>query len=185
MVMNVKGDYTGCAVLLYDGNGDYIKRCEVSHFNRRTYQLQLRDGVPLSLAVDDICSLLILTEPSPREYKGRVLVDKSERVLVLFRGKDKESRRVGRYKVNFPALITSLIRDGEVYDLHTPITVKVINISRNGVRLHASSNALRERDMIRLQVNIDGTEKRLTSLVVNTLDRDAGTSEYGCGLINE
>ncbi|MCL2500641.1 MAG: PilZ domain-containing protein [Defluviitaleaceae bacterium] len=178
-----KGDYTGCAVLLYDGNGEYIKRCEVSHFNKRTYQLQLKSGIPPVLTVDDICSLLILTEPSPMEYKGRVLIEKSERVFVLFRGKEKESRRIGRYKVNFTAQITALIRDGEVYDLHTAIEVKVINISRNGIRLRAAVNALRENDKINLKVLIDGIEKQLTAVVVNQTDKGSEASEYGCGLI--
>jgi len=178
-----KGDYTGCDVLLYNDKGDYLNRCEASHFDKRTYQLRLRGGVPLSLAADDICSLLILTEPSPREYKGRVLTESSERVLVLFRGKEKESRRVGRYKVNFTAQIISLIREGEKYDLHTPTGVRVVNISRSGMRLRAQTNSLREKDRINLKVDIDGTEKHLTAAVVNLLDRDDEFSEYGCALV--
>jgi hypothetical protein len=178
-----KINYTGCAVLIYTDNGDYIRKCEVSSFNRQSYQLKLKNNIPPSLSVGDICSLLILCEPSPREYKGRVVIDKSERLLLLFRGKEKESRRMGRYKVDFESTIISLLRHDEAYQLHTPAAVRVINISRNGIRLSAPTNSLRERDKIHLRVKLEDSDKLLTAMVINELNKNNDVSEYGCALV--
>jgi hypothetical protein len=182
-MISTKGDYTGNAVLLYDNEGNFIKKCEVSFFDKRLYHIRLRSGLPPSMDVGDVCSLLILTETSPMEYKGRVLIEKLDRVLLLFRGKEKESRRITRYKVNFTALIMSLIREGETYRVHTPIHIHLLDISRIGLRLSAPSNTLRISDRVHIKLKLEESDRILTAVVMNCLDKNETISEYGCSLI--
>jgi hypothetical protein len=182
-MLGTKTDYTGCAILLQTENGEHLKRCVVSYFDKETFHLKLRSGIPSAFSIGDVCSLLIMTEPAPREYKGRVVIDKSERVLLLFRGKERENRKATRYKVDFQARVNALVRHNEVYKLHTPTPVMVLNISRTGMRLAAPANALRKNDRVILQVKLEDGEKLLTAVVINWLDMNEYLSEYGCALI--
>jgi hypothetical protein len=176
-------DYTGCDVLLYDQNGDYINKYVASRFDRKEYRLSLYGGLPKSLDINNVCSLLILTDPTPVEYKGRVVQHNYDRVLILFRGKEKENRREARYKCNFVAKITSLIRQNERYDLLTPTPVKIIDISRGGVRISAPAHTLRLNDKITFTMHFNEGDKTLTAMVVNFIDKkEVNISEYGCQL---
>jgi hypothetical protein len=147
------------------------------------FHLYLRGGIPPSFETGETYSLLILTEPAPREYKGRVEEENTERVFLLYRGKEKENRNASRYRVNFSAQLVSLIRQNEAYELHTPIDVCVVNISKTGIRLSAPANALRKGDKVKLQVNLDSTVKHMTAIVTNYLDTSEYMSEYGCRLV--
>jgi len=178
-----KTDYIGCAVLLHTQAGEYIQKCEVAAYDKRTYQMWLTDGIPKVLAGGDVCSILIMTEPAPREYKGLVQEANYERSLLLFRGKTKENRLTDRFKVDFAAQIIALIRQDYVYDLHTPVTARVINISRSGMRLSTVANALRTGDRIQLVAHFDDSEKRLLAIITNQIDTENNRSEYGCALV--
>jgi len=178
-------NYTGCAVLVYTDGGEYIQKSDVHEFDKDSYRLKLCGGIPETLAEGDICSLLILTEPAPREYKGLVEIFDYERVLLLHRGRTKEARLTNRFKVNFPARIISLIRQDEIYELHTPVEARVVNISRSGVRISTHGNALRSNDRIQLKIQVDDSEKKLTAIVTNKIDTDENVAEYGCGLVVE
>ena len=179
----IKLNYVGCDVLLHNEEGAYIQRCEIEYYDKRRYHMMLRGGVPEALANDEKCSLLILTEPAPREYKGIVQKNSLERYLLLYRGKTKENRLTDRFKVDFAGQILSLIRHEEIYDLHNPVKATVINISRSGLRIATLANALRAGDRIQLMVNFEDSEKRMLAIVTNQQDREENISEYGCALI--
>ncbi|MCL2203116.1 MAG: PilZ domain-containing protein [Defluviitaleaceae bacterium] len=182
-MLGVKFDYTGNAVLIYTAEGEYIQKSEIAQYNKRNFQLKLRGGLPSFMKEGDVYALLVLAEPSPREYEGRVEVDKTDLVLVLYRGKEKESRRSSRYKVNFNAKIVSLVRHEEIFPLHTPLDAVVINISQGGLRISAPVNSLRKGDKMQIMVQFETTEKLMTALVTNYLDSNEYASEYGCGLM--
>lgn len=175
--------YIGRPALVYDANGQYIKKCVITHFDAKNYRLQLRSGVPRSMETDEIGTLLILIEPAPHEYKSRIVEYNSERLFLIFRGRVKENRKINRYKVDFDAHIISLLRDNKVYPLHTTVAVKVINISRNGLRLRTKANTLREGDRVHVKVRMEESEKILTAMVVNELDAGSDTAEYGCSMV--
>jgi hypothetical protein len=183
MLNVVPGKYIGRATLVYDANGQYIKECLVTQFDAKNYRMQLRSGVPESMEVGEISSILILVEPTPHEYKCRIIEFASERMFLLFHGKERENRRINRYKVDFDAHIISLLRDGEVFALHTSVVVKVINISRNGLRLRTQANTLRKGDRVHVKIQMEEIEKIMTALVVNELDAGSNLTEYGCAMV--
>jgi len=177
-------DYTGCTVLLYSEDGAYIHESEVLEYDAKDYELRLKGGIPKSLKLDDKCSLLILTEPTPREYQGRVITEKFgyDRVFVLFRGRPKEMRGTTRYRTNFPASIQALHRSGEIYRLYNPIPAQVINMGRTGLRLSTPVNTLRRGDRASIVIHLEDSKKILTIQVTNYKD-DEYQSEYGCRLV--
>ena len=179
-----KTEYTGCSVLLYDEEGEYIHMCEVSDYDSFRYELRLRKGIPDTLKLDDKCFMLILTKPTPQEYWGRVVHEKIgyDRVFLLYRGKPRENRSDNRYRTNFPATIQALHRNNEIYPLFSPIPAQVINMGRSGLRLSAPVNTLRKGDRVSIIVHLEEREKPFIVLVTNFKD-DEYQSEYGCRLV--
>ncbi|MCL2501458.1 MAG: PilZ domain-containing protein [Defluviitaleaceae bacterium] len=182
--MALGSDYTSCTVLVYAPNNKYITEDTISEHDKKQQWIELRRGLPQSLRVADICSLLILTAPSPCEYKGRVVRDMSRFVFALFKGQEKENRRMERYAVNFTATVEALIIDGEIFPLFEILAVNIINISRTGVRFSAPSNSFLVRDRFTLRMKISGNDRLFTAVAVNSVDRGCFT-EYGCRLIGE
>ena len=183
--MALRHDYTGFTVLIYSPDGKYLCESKVSEHDKKSQWIELRSGLPMSLKKDDVCPLLIMTSPSPCEYRGRVVRDGWKYVFALFKGKVKENRRMERYKINYPVNIEDLIIDGVKFPLFETLTVNIINISQSGVRFSAPFNSLLAGDKFSFRMKIGGDESLYIAVVVNSIDKDSDISEYGCKLVNE
>ena len=171
----------GSPVMLYDEEGNKLAASEITGFNRTEMRIEVAN-VPASIKPGDVCDILIICPPTPWEYKGRVLSSGfKRRELALFKGKTREARAAQRYKVDFPAGIESLISDGQSFKMHTPVTVKVVNISKTGFRFAASHNTLAFGDIFQMRMKLSAdNEKQLEAEVMNTSIRDDSTAEFGC-----
>jgi len=174
-----RGDYTGCVVILFDKDGKTIGSTLVKNNNKETLLMQVQ-SLPDQLSVGSTCRLLILTEPAPCEYQGRIVKDGATNTIAMYHGRMRDDRRNRRIAVTAPAQIEFLVYDGQQYALHTPIKVTLINISRGGMRLSAPNDTLVRGSRFHAKVNIVNTEKSLAAEVVNMLDVDSERTEYGC-----
>jgi len=175
----LSGDHTGCSVLVYDPEGNHLINTRVTYHDKRTLQIMLQEN-PARLEPGSICRLLIMTSPSPCEYMGRVTMVSLKKMIALYHGSEKESRRASRYEVSFSAVIENLIHEGKAYPLHTPLTVRLINVSKSGVRFRAPALALIDGDRFQMRMKIGEGDKLLIAEAVNHTDNDDGTTEYGC-----
>jgi len=175
----LSGDYIGCSVFIYDEAGNELGNTTVTSFDKNTLWLKVK-RMPPTLYANDVCRLLILTAPAPREYHGRVLIEGTGKTIGIYKGKEKESRKTVRYKVNFPAQIENLIYDEKACPLHTPIEVRLINISKSGVRFRAPFYSLFYGAKFQMRMKINDSEKLLIAVAINHMDKNSETTEYGC-----
>jgi len=175
-------NYDTYNVLIYDSNGEHLTNTVVTDHDKDEQQIQV-NHLPKELKVNDTCKLLIMTSPTPCEYLGKVKKVGGNLFIAMFQGQEKESRGATRYTVNSPALIETLIVDGKPYNLHTPIKVRLINISTSGVRFRAPFYSLDDGDVFRMYMEISHNKKKLTAQVVNHVDKQPDSSDYGCCFI--
>jgi len=175
----LSGDYTSCSILIYDEAGNHLGNTKVMSYNMNTLRIEVEEP-PRELSIGSVCRMLILSLPSPCEYEGRVTKEGARITIALFHGHEKENRTDKRYKINAPALIENLICDGRPYKLHTPLNITLLNISRSGMRFRAPYNSLSDGDRFQLRIKINDNEKLIIADVVNHLDNEHETSDYGC-----
>jgi hypothetical protein len=180
----LSGDHTGNTVLIYDSNGNHLSDSVITSYSKAEQQIQLR-RMPKELKVNDDCKLLVLSLPTPCEYLGKVRKSAGSFYIALFQGQEKESRAASRYPVNTPALIDTLIVEGKHYKLHTPVDVVLINISTSGVRFRAPFFSLNDGHVFHMHMVISGSKKQLIAQVLNHLDNEPASSDYGCCFKNE
>ncbi|MDR2599120.1 MAG: PilZ domain-containing protein [Oscillospiraceae bacterium] len=176
-------DYTRCTIFIYDMEGNHLVDTVITEHDKAEKQIII-SNMPKTLNVNDDCKLLILTEPSPCEFIGRVKKIAGKLYLALRQGQEKESRGATRYKVNTPALIDVLYSEGKPYKLHTPVNVVLLNISVSGVRFRAPYYTLTNNDSFQMHLTIKGAKKKLIAQAVNTLDNEPDSSDYGCIFAN-
>lgn len=176
------GDYVGCAVLLFDMESNTIGSTRVTHINNETLCIRVLE-LPSNLNVGGSCRLLIMTDPLPCEYQGKIVHDGTEKLIALYSGRTREKRREQRFKVNAQAKLEFLIFNGQTYPLHTPIMMTLINVSVSGARFSAPGYTLAMHNKFQAKINISGAEKPIAAEVINTVDVDSETSEYGCRLL--
>jgi len=175
----LSGDHTGCSVLLYDTEGNHLINTKVIYHDKKALHVMLQEYPP-SLEAGDSCRLLILTTPSPCEYMGRFIKIDLQPMIALYRGAEKEQRGATRYQVNSQALIENMIFDRKAYPLFAPLKVILINISKSGVRFRAPNYAMLDGDKFQMRMKIGEGDKLLIAEAVDHIDKDDGTSEYGC-----
>ena len=175
----LSASYNDCAILIYDESGSQICTTTVTSHDKRTVRLEVKD-MPTSLHVGDSCRLLILTEPAPCEYMGRIISEGANKIIGMYQGREKESRGAVRYKINTTAMVENLICDGRAYPLHTPLKVELVNISTSGVRFRGPSNAFSDGDRFQMRMKISDSEKLLIADAVHHVATDSETTEYGC-----
>ena len=178
----LSGDYTGCTVLFYDTSGYQLGSSIITQYDKRSLRVIVRD-VPHTLDAGSECRLFILSSPVPCDYQGRILKEGARKVVAMYLGKEHENRGAERYKVNYPALVENLICDGRAYPLHAPLAIKLINISKSGIRFNAPGYSLTDGDRIQIRVKLNENDKLWIVEVVNHTDRDAKESDYGCRLL--
>ena len=176
----LSSDFTGCSILIYDAvDNNHICSTIVTHYEKNTMRIQI-EIFPQTIEAGKVYRLLILSAPTPCEYQGRVFKDGSKKTFAMYQGREKENRGAARYKLKTPALIEKLIFEGQPHPLHTPLKVELINISKSGVRFRAQNNALSDGDQFQMRLTIGENEKLLIAEVINHMDKDTESSEYGC-----
>jgi len=165
--------------MLYDTLGKHLNNTSVVSYNKNTLRIEVQE-TPRSLSIGYRCRLLILANPAPCEYQGKIIKEGSKLIIAMHHGQEKENRGAARYKVNLPASIEHLICAGRAYPLHTPLSVELINISKSGVRFRAPFNSLSDGDRFQMRIRLSENDKILISDVTNHIDKEAKISEYGC-----
>lgn len=176
------GDYTGCSILIHDEGGNHLCSTVVTSFDKSTLRIEVEE-TPKNLINGAFCRLLILSSPAPYEYHGRVIKEGTRIAIAMYKGQEKENRGAARYEVNLTARIEHLICDGRAYPLHTPLEVRVLNISKSGVRFRTPFYALSDGDRFNMRMKISDNEKLLIASVTNHSDHESKTSEYGCSFL--
>jgi hypothetical protein len=175
----LSGDFTGCSIFIYDISGNHLGSTKVTRYSKDTLRIEVEE-LPQPLNTGDTCQVLILTQPSPCEYQGRVKKEGKKKVIALFFGHEKENRKVKRYNVSFTAKIENLVCEGKAYPLLTPLEVTLINISQGGARFAAPNYTMFNGDRFQMRMKISDSDKVLIAEVVNNLDVNNTKSEYGC-----
>jgi hypothetical protein len=174
----LRGDFTGCSILIYDTNGEHLINTKIIRYDRDILRIMVEE--PPVLRVGAGCKLLILTDPSPCEYQGRITKEGMNLFIAMYQGQEMEKRASQRYSVSFPAQIENLVCDGRAYPLHTPVEVGLMNISKSGIRFRAPNNTLMDGDRFQMRMKIGEGDKLLIADAIHHVDRDTGESEYGC-----
>ena len=175
-------DYTGCSILIYTEEGEHLCSTSIKSYDRQMLRIEVQNHLT-SLNAGDNCKLLILSSPTPCEYRGRLIKEGTKKFILMHDGQTREMRRVERYEINIPAQILDLVCDGLYYTLHTPIEVELMNISKAGVRFSAPYFSLMAGDIFRMSMKIGNNNKLLIAEVTNNLDKGTSKSEYGCRLL--
>ena len=176
-------DFIKCNVLIYDEEGNLLVNVKIWEHNKKENYIVVQDWP--ELAGVERCKLLILTAPAPYAYIGVIHKHGFDRLINLYDEKETENRGESRYKVNLLGTVESLVYDGKIYPLHTMLTVQVINISKNGMRILAKDNTLNVDDRFQINIKIGENDKLLTGKVVNCRNTPPDSSEYGCRLVSK
>ena len=183
----VKKDFVNCRTLIYDEDGAILANVKILDHdsNENTIKVQ---NLP-ALDGRKKCELLVLTAPKPYTYKGTIhktSVNKSDsgRLIRLYQEQEAENRKEPRYSINMQTNIEGLIFDDTVYDMHTPLAVELINISKSGMRLRSKYNALAIGNRFHVNVRISGSDTMLTAEVTNITDSKTDYSEFGCYFVD-
>jgi len=172
-------DYTNNTVLIYSMSGTHLVETVIKSHDRSAQHIQV--GImPSELKANDDCKLLILSSPAPCEYQGKIKKEGGNFIIAMFYGQEKESRASARYAVSTPAMIDTLIVDNEPYTLQNPIKVVLINISTSGVRFRAPYYSFEVGDEFQMHFDVSNSKKMLTATVINHIDNDNTSSDYGC-----
>ena len=175
----LRGDYAGCAVLIYDMEGNHLCTTSVTDYDKTTLRIDVAALPP----EDDLgggVKLLILSSPAPCEYQGKILREGKRKLIAMFRGQEREMRGAERYAVKTTALIEDFVSDGSIYPLYSPLEVELMNISKSGVRFRSPNFSLCDGDVFRMRMRFSDKDKLLIAEVTNHIDRDSKNSEYGC-----
>ena len=173
------GKYGGCIALIFDAEGNELGETIVNNIYNSNMHINL-ENLPKVLSIGSACKLLILTDPQPCEFSGKVVNDGDANIVAIFQGRERARRKEVRYKTNAAAQIDCLISEGKEYPLLEPIDVTLKNLSRTGVRFSAPYNTLMQGDIIKLILSLTNSMESLIVEVVNLMNLDTTKSEYGC-----
>ena len=177
------GNFTDHSVFIYDANGNPLVNTIVTDHDRDSKQMQVSD-MPNELKVNDDCRLLVLASPTPYEFQGKVKKVGGNKYIAMFQGHEVENRGAARYTVNTSAVVNTFISDGQPYLLHTPVKVVLLNISTTGVRFRAPYYSFQKGDKFKMHMTINNNRKELTAEVVNLIDNEPHSSDYGCRFVD-
>jgi hypothetical protein len=176
-------DFTKCNVLIYDQQDNLL--CNVKIWEHNAYENYIIIQDWPELAGIDRCKLLILTAPAPFSYIGSIRKYNLDKQIKLYEEHMEESRTEIRYKTDLTGNIDSLVYDGKSYPLHTKLEVRIVNISKSGIRIMAKENTLNSDDRFQINVKIGDNDKLLTGKVVNLRNTTEEYCEYGCRLVSK
>jgi hypothetical protein len=173
----------GYTAYVYDINDVLLVKTKIAEHDRKEMQVELSERPRLKHG--DKCKVLVLSFPVPQEYMGTALVSRLGPVtILLYRGRDKESRGSTRYKVDVSVGVENLIRGGQSQNREAPHVVKLINISSGGARFLAPSEAFSIGDKLEILLRIGSKDERVWLEVVNALSVSRENAEFGCKMIS-
>jgi len=175
-------DFTGCTVFIYDVKGNHLADSVVTAHDRETHQIQV-GTLPFEFKLNDGCKLLIMSSPAPCEFSGKFRRMGGNQYIAIFQGQERESRGSTRYPVKNPALVDAFIIDGQHHSIQTPVKVILINLSTTGVRFRAPYYSFDEGDELQMHMSVNNIAKRMIVKIINHVDSDADTSDYGCSFL--
>ena len=182
----LSSDFTDHTVLIYDLTGNHLISTVVRNHDRDAQHIQV-NLIPEELKVNDNCKILMLSSPTPCEFMGKVKKVGGNLFIAMFQGQEKENRGATRYPVNSPALIDTLLIDGDTHNLQTPLKVTLLNISTSGVRFRAPYYSFEKGDLFRMHFIISNNRKEITAEVINYVDdplnNSKAFSDYGCKFV--
>jgi hypothetical protein len=76
--------------------------------------------------------------------------------------------------------IENLVYDDKSHRLLNPLEVRIVNISKSGLRILARENDLHKENVFQINVKIGENDKLLTGRVANERIVAPGYLEYGC-----
>ena len=175
-------NFNGCVVLVYNNEGNQIAQTSVLDLRLSDETIMVSD---LPFNINEEFDIIILTTPTPVTSKARMIKHmQGISTLRLSQSRLSEKRKEARYPVDIQAAVMDMLFDNVLYPLHTPVGVNLINLSKNGTRLSARNYTMLEGDFLRIRLKIGANNQIWTLHVVNQLDRDSESSEYGCKLMN-
>jgi len=176
---SLSSDYTGCTVFIYGTGGDHLGSTLVSSYDKKQLRIEVLE-LPEVLVAGAGCKLLIMSSPAPCEYLGRVVREGAKSLIAMYQGQEKENRKSVRYKINTTALIENLVCDLKAFPLLKPLEIKLINISKSGVRFSAPVYALIDGNRFQMRMKISDSEKVLIAEVIHHTNIGHEITEYGC-----
>lgn len=174
-------DFSECNVIVYDNEKKVLVNVEILEHIADENMIVVENVK--ELVEGTLCSLLILATPTPYAYDGRIRTYNRRKIIALFNGEAKESRKDIRYMVDLPVHIVSLIHDGKPYPMHKEVSANLVNISRGGIRIRTAFNALSYDDRFQMRLNPEYTGKMLAAEVIHRFDEPPEYSEYNCRLL--
>ncbi len=185
----------GCAVQIYDKLDYLVMESTVSSHDTRLSEIELGEFAlyPDLTSLEEATGLKdgatyrvrIMCLPVPYEYVGNAILKGGYRVIVLYRGEISENRHNPRYKVDAPASIVSLVYENKAYVMLAPLEVRIVNVSQSGVRFSAKHNTMSLGDSFEMILPIGGKKQSLLAKVMNCVDVDPETTEYGCSFLSK
>ena len=172
-----------CVVYIYNNDGSLAVESIVIEHDAATNTIVI-DSTP-ALIDKTQYNLMILTPSAPYSFSGLVDIRKNQLTIKLFRGEIKEKRGDTRHKISGEAEVTAYLWGGNVFKLHSPLKANLLNISKNGIRISMGFNSMSVGDVIHIRMQIQGMKRNLTALVVNNVDNDRESSDYGCRLVEK
>jgi len=179
-------DYKDCIALIYDDEGNQLDSIKIASYDKDLqYIFFVRDLPEEIQPKNSFCNVLILTQPSPREYRGKSMRYGTGFCLALFEGKNVEKRTATRYKTDIKGSIRALVYDEKPYSLHTPVDIECMNISKGGLRFRAPYETLIKGHIVQLHLELKDIEGKISTVMINNiLDRkNIDITEYGCNFV--
>jgi hypothetical protein len=174
-------DFLNCNALIYDDAGELLANVLIIEHDKSDNSIVVLDT--FSSIAGKTCDVLIPMAPKPITYRGKIQNQGSQKIIRLTQENTKENRKQPRYKVDLPASVESLIYDGKPFALQTPLEVRLIDISQDGMKFGTVPNALAVGLLFQIRLKIGENDKVLSAMVVFGNDSQAG-SIYGCRTVD-
>ena len=172
-----------CVVYVYDANGALATESIVLSHNVEDDTIIVS---PTAGLIDNAqYNLMILTPDAPYSFIGIVGLRNDQLIIKLFNGEKAEKRGDKRHNITGEAEVTAYLWGGNVFKLHSALKAKLVNISKNGIRISMGYNSMSVGDVIHIRMLIQNKPQILTALVVNEVDHDRERSDYGCKLVEK
>ena len=178
----LNGSYNGRSIIISNEKTGGVIHASVSEHFRDSMTIEVRAALP-GLKVGDQVGVLVMTPGRPHEYQGNVTKVGFLNTIALFSGQEKENRKSDRFKADIPGQIESLVYDGEAFALHTPLPIRLIDISTTGALMRTVPYAMAVNAVFGMRLVVGDREDMLTAEVVRTRGTVVDTMDYGCRFI--
>ena len=176
-------DFKNCNAVIYDEEDNKLAKVKIWAYDKEENSIEV-DDLP-ELRADQLCKLLILTEPNPHSFKGRIHQRGKKKVITLFSGDVKKDRQDLRYEVDMSAHVEGIIRDGKERKLKPQVKTSIVDISKNGIRFRTKSSAFSSGDKLQIRLKSSVIDQLLIAEVVSCDDTSGEYLEFGCRLLGE